>query len=61
MSKLCALVIGHKKRSPGAINANSNLSEFDFNEILALRIEKKVQNVESKGSIEEHTKSFQMI
>ena len=46
MSKLCALVIGHKKRSPGAINANSNLSEFDFNEILALRIEKKVQNVE---------------
>ncbi len=44
--KLCALVIGHKKRSPGATNANANLSEFDFNEDLALRIEKRVQNVE---------------
>lgn len=44
--KLCALVIGHKKRSPGARNANSNLTEFDFNEDLALRIENKVQDVE---------------
>ena len=41
--KLCALVIGHKKSSSGAINAKSNLSEFDFNEDLALRIEKKVE------------------
>ena len=46
MSKLCALVIGHKKRSSGAINVNSNLTEFDFNEDLALRIEKKVQKAE---------------
>lgn len=44
--KLCALVVGHKKRSPGAINAEANLSEFDFNEGLALRIEKKVQKAE---------------
>jgi len=44
--KLCALVIGHKKHSPGAINAKANLSEFDFNEGLALRIEKKVQKAE---------------
>ena len=44
--KLCALVIGHKKHSPGAINAEANLSEFDFNEGLALRIEKKVQKAE---------------
>jgi N-acetylmuramoyl-L-alanine amidase len=43
MNKLCALVIGHKKHSPGAINAATNLSEFDFNEDLALRIEMKVQ------------------
>jgi hypothetical protein len=34
MRKLCALVIGHKKRSPGALNTNANLSEFDFNEDL---------------------------
>jgi N-acetylmuramoyl-L-alanine amidase len=40
--KLCALVIGHKKLSSGAINAKANLSEFDFNEDLALRIERKV-------------------
>ncbi len=44
--KLCALVIGHKKNSPGARNKNSNLVEFDFNEALALSIEKKVKNVE---------------
>lgn len=41
-SKLCALVIGHKKKSPGAINVNSNLTEFDFNEDLALRVEKGI-------------------
>lgn len=46
MGKLCALVIGHKKRSPGAKNVEANLTEFDFNEDLALRIEKKVQNGE---------------
>lgn len=43
MSKLCALVIGHKKRSPGAENTNANLTEFDFNEDLALRIERKIE------------------
>lgn len=44
--KLCALIIGHKKRSPGAVNANHNLSEFDFNEDLALRIERRVKDTE---------------
>jgi len=44
--KLCALVIGHKKRSPGAMNAKANVSEFDFNEDLALRIERKVNKAE---------------
>ena len=43
VKKLCALVIGHKKSSPGAVNAKSNVSEFDFNDNLALQIEKKVQ------------------
>jgi len=43
MSKLCALVIGHKKNSPGAENANKNITEFDFNEDLAQKIEKKVE------------------
>lgn len=43
MSKLCALVIGHKKKTPGAANVDKNITEFDFNEDLALRIEKKVE------------------
>ena len=43
MSKLCALVIGHKKKSPGAENANKNITEFDFNEDLAMRIEKTIE------------------
>lgn len=43
MSRLCALVIGHKKKSPGAKNSNKNITEFDFNEDLALRIEKKTE------------------
>jgi len=46
MSKLCALVIGHKKRSPGAKNAKANLTEFDFNEDLALRIERKIERTD---------------
>ncbi|MEA1900046.1 MAG: N-acetylmuramoyl-L-alanine amidase [Thermodesulfobacteriota bacterium] len=44
--KLCALVIGHKKSSPGAVNESTGLTEFDFNEDLAIRIEKKVKKTE---------------
>jgi len=44
--KLCALVIGHKKSSPGAVNERSGLTEFDFNEDLAIRIEEKVKKTE---------------
>ncbi len=44
--KLCALVIGHKKRSPGAVNENENLTEFDFNDDLSLRIEKRVRKTD---------------
>ena len=39
--KICALVIGHKNSSPGAVNLETGLTEFDFNEALALRIEGK--------------------
>jgi N-acetylmuramoyl-L-alanine amidase len=42
--KLCALVIGHKKNSPGAGNDRAGIHEFEFNENLAIRIEKKTQN-----------------
>lgn len=44
--KLCALVIGHKKSSPGAVNERAGLAEFDFNEDLAIRIEKNVKKTE---------------
>lgn len=37
--KKCALVIGHKASSPGAVNENSGVSEFEFNEDLSIRIE----------------------
>lgn len=42
--KLCALVIGHKKSSPGAGNNRAGIHEFEFNEDLAMRIEKRTQN-----------------
>ena len=42
LKKLCALVIGHKKSFPGAVNERAGITEFDFNENLAIRIEKKV-------------------
>lgn len=41
--KLCALVIGHKKSSVGAVNEKAGITEFDFNEDLAVRIEQKVK------------------
>jgi len=46
MKKLCALVIGHKRTSPGAVNARDNLSEFQFNDRLAALIEEKVVDVQ---------------
>ncbi len=42
----CALVIGHKKASPGAINVASGLTEFAFNEKLAMDIEQVTRGVE---------------
>lgn len=43
--KLCALVVGHKKSSPGAKNASSGLTEFAFNEKLAMEIEEAITEV----------------
>jgi len=43
--RLCALVIGHKKMSPGAVNEATGLSEFDFNDHLSIMIEKRVKRV----------------
>jgi len=40
--KLCALVIGHQKTSPGAKNAGSSMTEFEFNENLSMLIEHRV-------------------
>ncbi len=42
--KRCALVIGHEKESPGIINKNRNVSEFEFNEQLYRLVEKKVKH-----------------
>ena len=41
MKKLCALIIGHKQKSPGVMNTEANISEFEFNEELAKRIQKE--------------------
>jgi N-acetylmuramoyl-L-alanine amidase len=43
---ICALVIGHKKTSPGASNSSSGLNEFTFNESLSIDIEKRVKGVQ---------------
>ncbi len=45
MPKLCVLVIGHKAESPGKRNTNSNITEFDFNNDLARRIDQNVTGV----------------
>lgn len=44
--KKCALVIGHKKSSPGAVNTATGLTEFAFNEALAFKIESEVSGAE---------------
>ena len=41
----CALVIGHKRASPGASNRASGLTEFSFNEALAFEIEMEVSGL----------------
>jgi len=44
--KKCALVIGHKKSSPGASNKSSGTTEFAFNDELAIEIEAEVSGVD---------------
>ena len=45
MDELCALVVGHKKASPGAVNKSSGLTESTFNDHPSLHIEDKVAAV----------------
>ncbi len=42
----CALVIGHKKASPGAVNIAADTTEFDFNDRLSIDISSAVTDVE---------------
>lgn len=42
---LCALVVGHKQSSSGAVNADSGTTEFEFNDDLARIIEAKQTDV----------------
>lgn len=44
--KTCALVIGHKKSSPGAVNRAAGLTEFHYNDLLSMDIESAVKGVE---------------
>jgi N-acetylmuramoyl-L-alanine amidase len=44
--KKCALVIGHKKSSPGAQNNAAGLTEFHYNDLLSMDIENTVEGVE---------------
>jgi len=46
LQKLCGLVIGHKKRSPGAVNESAGITEFDFNDRLSVMIERRVKRVQ---------------
>jgi N-acetylmuramoyl-L-alanine amidase len=53
--KLCALVIGHKEASPGAVNPGTHLSEFEFNDDMANRITELVQNTNVQKVYREKT------
>lgn len=46
--KRCALIIGHKKTSPGASNKASGVTEFAFNDELAMDIEREVSGVKTQ-------------
>ena len=43
----CALVIGHKRGSPGAVNKTSGMTEFNLNEDLATDIIKSIENIDN--------------
>ena len=44
-NKLCALIVGHKKQSPGAVSADRQVTEFEFNDALSQLIEQRLQTV----------------
>lgn len=58
MSKKCALVIGHKKSSPGAYNKNANLYEFTFNDDLARSIETKAEEADGVEVIRVYRRTY---
>lgn len=41
---LCALVIGHKRDSPGSKNFQTGITEFEFNNEIAVAIQERIQN-----------------
>ena len=43
--KLCALVVGHTRGSQGAVNKSTGLTEFDFNNGMAVRVKLKSEAV----------------
>jgi N-acetylmuramoyl-L-alanine amidase len=45
---LCALVVGHRKSAKGAVSADGNVAEFDFNSELAAEIKKRVTKARVK-------------
>lgn len=46
--KTCILVVGHRKKSPGAVNTMTGLNEFLFNNALATDIKNAVENIKIK-------------
>ncbi len=46
--KLCAIIIGHKKQSPGAVSADQKVTEFEFNDALSRLIEERTKTVNIK-------------
>ncbi len=48
----CALVIGHTENSPGAINKNFNISEFEYNKKLVTEIQYVIKKHEILKDIE---------
>lgn len=43
--KVCALIIGHKQQSPGAVSVDNKVTEFEFNNALSQLIEERTKMV----------------
>ncbi len=42
----CLLIVGHKASSPGAVNRDSGMTEFEFNDKLAKRVVSELENTQ---------------